>query len=63
MRDRSGNYLAVIKVVGVAAEERLRVGVHRDELHAGQACVDHAVDGVRTAAADTDDLEDGKEFL
>ena len=43
--------------VGVAHEKRLRVRVHRDELDAGQARVDHAVDRVRPAAADTDDLD------
>ena len=29
-----------------------------DELHAGEAGVDHAVDGVGAAAADADDLDD-----
>ena len=37
--------------------ERLRVGVHGDELDAREARVDHAVDRVRTAAADADDLD------
>ena len=37
--------------VGVRHLQRLRVGVDRDELHAAQAGIDHAVDGVRTAAA------------
>jgi len=45
--------------VGVAHEERLRVRVHGDELDACKACVDHAVDGVRAAAADADDLDHG----
>ena len=44
--------------VGVAHHERLRVGVDRDELDAGQAGVDHPVDGVRAAAADADDFDD-----
>ena len=44
--------------VGVAHLERLRVGVDRDELDALQACIDHAVDGVRAAAADAYDLDD-----
>ena len=44
--------------VGVAHHQRLRVGVDRDELDPGQAGVDHPVDGVRAAAADTDDLDD-----
>ena len=43
--------------VGVAHQQRLRVGVDRDELHALQAGVDHAVDGVAAAAADADDLD------
>ena len=46
--------------VGVAHHQRLRVGVDRDELDAGQAGIDHAVDGVRAAAADADDLDDGE---
>ena len=37
--------------VGVAHEQRLRVGVDRDELDALQPGVDHAVDGVAAAAA------------
>src|SRR3546814_13552211 len=41
--------------VGVAHEQRLRVGVDGDELDALQACVDHAVDGVAAPAADHDD--------
>ena len=49
--------------VGVRHQQRLRVGVDGDELAAGQAGVDHAVDGVRAAAADADDLEDCEEFL
>jgi hypothetical protein len=44
--------------VGVAHEQRLRVGVHRDELDPGEAGIDHPVDGVRAAAADADDLDD-----
>ncbi len=46
--------------VGVAHQERLRVGVDRDELDPGQAGVDHAVDRVRAAAADADDLDHGQ---
>ena len=41
----------------VVAEERLRIGVDRDELDPGEAGVDHAVDRVRAAAADADDLD------
>ena len=43
--------------VGVAHEQGLRVGVHRDELDALQPGVDHPVDGVAAAAADPDDLD------
>ena len=43
--------------VGVAHHQRLRVGVDGDELDAGEAGVDHPVDGVRAAAADADDLD------
>ena len=44
--------------VGIAHLERLRVRVDSDELDALEALVDHAVDGVRPAAADADDLDD-----
>ena len=43
--------------VGVGQQQRLRVGVDRDELDALQAGVDHAVDRVAATAADTDDLD------
>ena len=43
--------------VGVAHQKRLRVGVDGDELDAREARVDHAVDGIRAAAADADDLD------
>ena len=43
--------------VGVAHEQRLRVGVDGDELHALEADLDHAVHGVDAAAADADDLD------
>ena len=49
--------------VGVAHQQRLRVGVDRDELDPAQAEFDHSVDGVDTAAADTDDLDDGEVVL
>ena len=49
--------------VGVAHQQRLRVGVHRDELDALEAGVDHAVDGVHAATADADDLDDGQVVL
>ena len=44
--------------VGVAHQQRLRVGVDRDELDALEADLDHAVDGVDAAATDADDLDD-----
>jgi hypothetical protein len=43
--------------VGVAHHQRLRVGVDRDELDPAEARIDHAVDRVRSAAADADDLD------
>jgi len=43
--------------VSVGHEQRLGVGVHGDELHATQIGLDHAVDGVDAAAANTDDLD------
>jgi hypothetical protein len=46
--------------VGIRHQQRLGVGVDRDELDAVQARVDHAVDGVHAAAADADDLDDGQ---
>ena len=49
--------------VGVAHQQRLGVGVDRDELDAAQAEFDHAVDGVDAAAADADDLDDGEVVL
>src|SRR5690606_4187621 len=49
--------------VGVAHEQRLRVGVDGDELDALQTGVDHAVDGVHATAADADDLDDREGVL
>lgn len=43
--------------VGVAQQQRLRIGVDGDELDAAQAELDHSVDGVDAAAADADDLD------
>jgi hypothetical protein len=43
--------------VGVAHEQRLRVGVHCHELDPCERGVDHAVDCIRPAAADADDLD------
>ena len=44
--------------VGVAHQQRLRVGVDRDELDPLEADLDHAIDRVHPAAADADDLDD-----
>ena len=49
--------------VGVAHQQRLGVGVDRDELDALEAHLDHAVDGVDAAAADADHLDDGEVVL
>src|SRR5690606_22030351 len=49
--------------VGVAHEQRLSVGVDRDELGPAQAEIDHAVDGVDAATADADDLDHGEVVL
>ena len=49
--------------VGVAHQQRLGVGVDRDELDPAQAELDHAVDGVDAAAADADDLDHGEVVL
>ncbi len=49
--------------VGVAHEQRLGVGVDGDELHALEADLDHAVDGVDAASADPDDLDDREVVL
>ena len=46
--------------VGVAHQQRLRVGVDRDELDALEADLDHPVDRVHAAAADADDLDHGQ---
>ena len=43
--------------VRVGHQERLRIRVDGDELDAAEAGVDHAVDRVRAAAADADDLD------
>ncbi len=49
--------------VGVAHQQRLRVGVDRDELDALETDLDHPVDGVDTASADADDLDDREVVL
>ena len=49
--------------VGVAHEQRLRVGVDRDELHTAEPDLDHPVDGVDATTADADHLDDGEVVL
>src|SRR3954447_25385440 len=49
--------------VGVAHEQGLGVGVDRDELHTLEPDLDHPVDGVDTATADADDLDDRQVVL
>ena len=49
--------------IGVAHQQRLRIGVDGDELHALQSGIDHPVDGVDTATADPHDLDDGEIVL
>ena len=44
--------------VGIRDGERLCVSVDGDKLHAADAFLNHAVDGVGSAAADSDDLDD-----
>jgi hypothetical protein len=43
--------------VRIAHQERLRIGVDGDELHALESDLDHAVHGVDATAADADDLD------
>ena len=58
--ESAGELLADLDLdVGLGAGQRLRVGVDRDELHALEVLVDHAVDGVAAAAADADHLHPG----
>jgi hypothetical protein len=49
--------------VGVAHQERLRVGVDRDELDTLESDLDHPVDGVDTTTTDAHDLDDGQVVL
>src|SRR6185503_19833509 len=56
-----GDLIAYAVLVWCVREEQgLSVGVHRDELDAHELRADHAIDGVRTAAADTDDLDESE---
>lgn len=57
----TGSFTSDIELyVGIREHESLRVGVHRDELHAFEAFFNHAVDGVDSAAAHADDLNLGE---
>ena len=49
--------------VGVAHQQRLRVGVDGDELDALEPDLDHPVDGIDTASTDADDLDNGQVVL
>jgi hypothetical protein len=49
--------------VGVAHQQRLRVGVDRDELDTLESDLDHPVDRVDAAAADAHDFDDGEVVL
>ncbi|CAB5068046.1 unannotated protein [freshwater metagenome] len=62
--ESSGEVSADVELdVGIAHQQRLRVGVHRDELDALQAGVDHSVDGVHATATDADHLDNGEIVL
>ena len=43
--------------VGIAHQERLSIGVHRNELDTLESGVDHAIDGVNATTADANDLD------
>jgi hypothetical protein len=45
--------------IGFGAEQRLGVGIHRDEFDSGEALLDHAIDRVATTATDAHDLHPG----
>ena len=45
-------------LIGIRHQKGLTVGVDGDELHALDARLDHAVNGIGAAAADADDLDD-----
>ena len=50
-------------LIGIAHQQRLRVGVGGDELNPLQSGVDHAVDSVDSTAADAYDLDDSEIVL
>src|ERR1700741_246387 len=56
--EATGQFAADVELdVGIGHQQCLRVGVHRDELDALQADLDHAVDSVDPAAANADDFD------
>ena len=46
--------------VGIRHQQRLGISVHRDELDAAEPDLDHAVDRVDAATADSGDLDHGE---
>jgi hypothetical protein len=44
-------------ILGQRGAERLNVGVHSKKIYSAQTSGNHAINGVATAAADTDDLD------
>ena len=42
--------------VGVGHEKCLRIGIDRDKFNAFETGIDHAVDGIDSTAADSDDF-------
>ncbi len=62
--EAAGQFPAHIQLdVRITHQERLRIGVDGDELHALEADFDHAVDGIDAAAADSDNFDDGEIVL
>jgi hypothetical protein len=49
--------------VRVAHQQRLCVGIDRDELDTPESGFDHAIDRIDAAAADADDLDDRQVIL
>ena len=54
----SGEFAADIEFdIGIAHQQRLSVGVHRNEFDASETGVDHAVDCIDATAANTNHLD------
>ena len=49
--------------IGVAHQQRLGIGIDRDELNTLEARLDHPVDGIDTTATDADHLDDCQVIL